>query len=145
MERPEQPGGGAESDRPGQSDYWNPPAGSVFGDTSAGAQPPSQPRENPAWLPPSDATYQGPAGPQQRTPGNAVASLVLGIVGLVLCPIICSVLAIIFGQQARQQIERDPGLTGAGLATAGYIMGIVGLALYGLLILFWVVVVAAAP
>ena len=76
--------------------------------------------------------------------GNAIASLVLGILGLILCPIVCSVLAIVFGQQARGQIERDPNLTGAGLAQAGYIMGIVGLVLYGLLILFWILAIAAA-
>jgi hypothetical protein len=69
--------------------------------------------------------------------------LVLGILGLVLCPIICSVLAIIYGNQARQEIERDPSLGGAGTANAGYILGIVGLALYGILLLVWLLAIAA--
>ena len=94
--------------------------------------------------PPPPGFHHEPPRGQQQTPGNAIASLVLGILGLVLCPIICSVLAIVFGQQARGQIERDPNLTGAGLAQAGYIMGIVGLVLYGLLILFWIIAIGAA-
>jgi hypothetical protein len=68
---------------------------------------------------------------------------VLGILGLVLCPIICSVLAIMYGNQARREIERDPSLGGAGTATAGYVLGIVGLALYGLFLLIWIVAIGA--
>ena len=121
MDRPEQPG-----DRPA----WEPPAG------SGSYQPPAGGYQAPS-------TGSGPPA-QQRTPGNAVAALVLGILGIIFCPIICSVLAIIFGRQAKDQIERDPNLTGAGLAQAGYIMGIVGLALVALGIVFWIVVIAAS-
>jgi hypothetical protein len=117
VDRPEQPG-----DRPS----WEPPLGSEYGTT-------------PGYEPPTGGHQTG-----QKTPGNAVAALVLGILGLVLCPIICSVLAIIFGQQARQEIERDPSLTGGGLATAGFVMGIVGLALYGGLLLLWALVLGAS-
>jgi hypothetical protein len=105
-------------------------------------QPPTAAGPETPWSSPGDeqhSTYQ-PAG---RTPGTATASLVLGILGLVLCPIICSVLAIVYGHQARQEIERNPSLGGAGTANAGYILGIVGLALYGILVLVWLVAVAA--
>lgn len=112
---------------------WEPPTGSgEYQAPGAGGQ------ERPPGF------HYEPPPTQQRTPGNAVAALVLGIVGLVLCPIICSVLAIIFGQQAKGQIERDPNLTGAGLAQAGYIMGIVGLALVGVAVVFWIIAIAAA-
>jgi hypothetical protein len=124
VERPEQP-----SDRP----QWEPPAG------SGQYQPPGAGGPQP---PPG--FYSEPARQQQRTPGNAVASLVLGILGFLVCPIICSVLAIVFGQQAKGQIERDPNLTGAGPAQAGYIMGIVGLVLGGLAIAFWTIAIAAS-
>jgi hypothetical protein len=130
VERPEQPGG---SEPPRDRPLWEPPAG------SGQYQPPATGGQQP----PPGFGYEPPRQ-QQQTPGNAVASLVLGIVGLVVCPIICSVLAIVFGQQAKGQIERDPNLGGAGLAQAGYIMGIVGLVLYGLLILFWIIAIGAA-
>ena len=56
--------------------------------------------------------------------GNAVASLIFGILGLVFCPIICSVLALIFGYKSR-----NLGEPAEGMATAGIILGWVGLAL----------------
>ena len=106
-------------------------------------QPPTAPGAEQPWSP--SVEYEQPAyQPAGRTPGNATAALVLGILGLVLCPIVCSVLAIIFGKQARDQIERDPSLGGHGTANAGYILGIVGLALYGLFFVVWVIALGAA-
>lgn len=70
-----------------------------------------------------------PAPPgAQTTPGKATASLVLGIVGLLVCPIVCSVLAIVFGIQAKSEIDGSGGrLGGRGMAQAGVILGILGL------------------
>lgn len=143
MDSPEDRPGGETPKEGGEGSYWDTPHA---GDEKPDWQPPSGSSDTPRWEAPTGpqapaAAYRPAA--QQQTPGNAIASLVLGIVGLVICPIICSVLAIVFGQQAKQQIARDPNLTGAGLANAGYIMGIVGLALYGLLILVYVVGIAA--
>lgn len=147
MDRPDKP----DSDPPregGGGSYWEAPHA---GSEKPGWEPPAGSSDKPLWEAPAGGGPQAPpaagyrATGQQQTPGNAIASLVLGILGLILCPIICSVLAIVFGRQAKDQIERDPNLTGAGLATAGYIMGIVGLVLYGLLILFWVIAIAAMP
>jgi hypothetical protein len=68
------------------------------------------------------------AGQETRTSGKAIASLVLGIVGfLQIASIITSTLAIIFGVMARNETERDPTLGGRGMATAGLVLGIVGL------------------
>ena len=78
------------------------------------------------------------------TPGKATASLVLGIVGLVFCPVICSVLAIVFGRQAKAEIGRNPSLGGASLANAGVILGWVGVALTVLAVIFYTVVIAAS-
>lgn len=70
-----------------------------------------------------------------ETPGKATASLVLGLVGLVLIPIIPSILAIVFGNSAKQQIDGSGGrLGGRGLATAGVVLGWVALALWALFI-----------
>ena len=62
--------------------------------------------------------------------GKATASMVLGIVGIIFCPIVLSVLAIVFGLQSRNEIDRNPGAyTNRGQAQAGFILGIVGLCL----------------
>jgi hypothetical protein len=68
--------------------------------------------------------------------GKATASLVLGIISLisiftgyfVLVGIACSVVGLIFGIQIRKagQIE---GFTPSGIATAGFILSIIGVAL----------------
>jgi hypothetical protein len=96
-----------------------------------------------SWNPPPQPYGQQPAyGAPRRTEGLAVASLVLGIAGFIVCPVVCSVLAIIFGVQARTKIRQDPSLQGAGMAQAGFVLGIIGVALgaIGLLI----IIIAAA-
>lgn len=65
--------------------------------------------------------------------GKATASLVLGICGLVVCPLVCSVLALVFGLQARKEIDRSGGAVGGrGLAQAGVVLGWVGIGLSAL-------------
>jgi hypothetical protein len=67
--------------------------------------------------------YQQPGWPPPRpTNGMAVASLALGILWIYW---IGSVLALIFGYQARKQIA-ERGESGAGLATAGIVLGWIG-------------------
>jgi hypothetical protein len=61
------------------------------------------------------------------------AALVLGIVQFFCLPLIGGILAVIFGKIGMS--KADQGLaTNRGVAKAGFILGIVGLALYGLLI-----------
>jgi hypothetical protein len=72
----------------------------------------------------------------QRTSGYAIASLILGIAGFFVVPIVPSILAIVFGQKARAEFRRDPTLGGDGLATAGIVLGWVGLALVGIGLVF---------
>jgi uncharacterized protein DUF4190 len=92
-----------------------------------GGEPPEQPP--PPGQPPAPAAAPYAGGlPVARSSGKAVASLVLGIAGLIILPVVCSVLAIIFGQQAKREIDADPTLTGRGMAQAGFILGIIGLA-----------------
>src|SRR5947209_3874294 len=99
-----------------------------------------------AWNPPPPEPYgQQPGygyGPARRTEGLAVASLVLGIGGFVVCPLICSVLAVIFGLQAKTKIRQDPSLQGEGMAQAGFILGIIGLAI-GAIVLVIIIIAAA--
>jgi hypothetical protein len=71
-----------------------------------------------------------PPGGGRRTNGLAVASLVLGIVGIILCFLFVPwILAIIFGAIAIKQCNEDPTYTGKGLAIAGLICGLVGMAI----------------
>lgn len=65
-------------------------------------------------------------GAERRRPGKAVAALILGIVGLVVAPIICSTLAIVFGVLARNEIRRDERLTGGSMALWGIALGVLG-------------------
>jgi len=62
-----------------------------------------------------------------RTNGLAVASLVLGLVWVYG---VGSLLAIIFGASAQKQIDASAGTqAGRGMATAGIVLGIIGLVL----------------
>jgi len=68
-------------------------------------------------------------------------SLILGILGLVLCQLLGPV-AWVIGKRTVNEIDAAPGsYSGRGLAQAGYICGIVGTVLLGLGIVYLVVVV----
>jgi hypothetical protein len=109
----------------------------------ASSPPPGAPTPPPA--PPAagqqTAGYGYQTGP--KTNGLAIASLVLGIAGLVfyVCGV-ASILALVFGYMAKGQIDRDPANQGGrGMALAGIIMGWIGVAI---LVIFWVVVIIIA-
>lgn len=70
---------------------------------------------------------------RQRTSGLAIASMVCGILSLVffwvpLFGFLLGIIAIIFGAVAIRQIGREPNLGGRGMAVAGLVCGIVGVA-----------------
>ena len=70
-------------------------------------------------------------GPKINAPG-AVASLVLGIIGIVFCGIVLGPLAIWQASSARRAIDSDPMYGGGGMATAGKVLGIISVVLGGL-------------
>jgi hypothetical protein len=107
---------------PGAYAGYPPPPG--YGPPPAGYGAPGQ-------YPPPGYGY-GYAGP--HTNGLAVAALVLGLVGWLACGI-GSVVAIVLGFIARGQIKGSWGReTGSGMATAGIVLGFIGLA--GMMALF---------
>ena len=120
------------------------PAGSVaeLGLRSrAGAPPP----------PPRGEGIHGPSPyyqPVSETSGKAVASLVFSIVGWFVCVFVGQIVGIILGHQARAEIRESGGrLTGEGLATAGIIIGWIGIVLdvVGVvMVLMFLLAVAAA-
>jgi len=72
---------------------------------------------------PGPAAYAHPLTPPRTNP-LAVASLVLGIVNM----LVGSVLALVFGYRAMREIDESQGTqTGRGLALAGVVLGWVGL------------------
>jgi hypothetical protein len=80
---------------------------------------------------------------QPPTSGAATAALVLGICGLVVCPFVCSVLALVFGYQAREEIDESGGqIGGRSSAVAGIVLGWVGVGLCALGVAFFVLVFA---
>ncbi|MGH9188847.1 MAG: DUF4190 domain-containing protein [Acidimicrobiales bacterium] len=91
---------------------------------------PAAPGGQPEWAPPQPPASSG------RTNGMAVASLVCGILGLVLPFVFLpAILALVFGYVGRRQIA-DRGEAGQGMATAGIVLGWVGLVLTVLAVIF---------
>jgi len=73
------------------------------------------------------------------TESRAVVALVLGILGIVLCPILAPI-AWAIGHASEQQIDAAAGaLSGRGLATAGKITGIIGTVLLILYVVVFIV------
>jgi Domain of unknown function (DUF4190) len=113
----------------GQSPYdQNPYAQPQYGAPQYGQSPYGQPQ-------------YGAYGPQARTNGLAIASLVCSLAGLLTC--ISAPVGVVLGHIARRQI-RETGEQGEGLATAGlwvgYILSVLGL----LFIAFYVVIIVFA-
>ena len=73
----------------------------------------------------------------------AVVSLICGILGLSIVPLLGSIIAIITGHMARSQIRRN-GQGGAGLALAGLIIGYVVTALEVAFFLFVIGLIAVS-
>jgi hypothetical protein len=95
---------------------------------------------------PQEQTPQwGGYQPSPPTPGNAIASLILGIVSIFLCPIITAVIGLILGYGAKREIDASGGrLGGRGVALGGIITSWIGLAIYVPILLLIVIGVAAA-
>ncbi len=74
--------------------------------------------------------------PPRPTSALAIVSLVSGILGFTLLPLLGSIVAIVTGHLARGEIRRaQGGMEGDGLAVAGLVLGYVMLAL-GLIAIF---------
>lgn len=131
-----------EPSPPPEQAGWGAPPGGYRPVPGAYGQPAGYPPPPPGYVPPgyqpgwSPPGYGPPAG--YGTNGMAIASLVLGILWMYW---LGSVLALVFGYIARNQIKAN-GQQGAGLALAGIILGWVGIAF---LVLFAGVFMALGP
>lgn len=148
---PPEPG----EDPPGSGLRWNPrspgtPRSPGYHPDPTGEPPYGEPRFG------HDQPYRRSAGPWSPpgTPGEwdrapartaplAVTSVVLGILGLLLCTlVVAGPGAVVTGVLARRQVARSGGrLAGTGLATAGVVLGAVGTVLA---VLFWTLLLTGA-
>ncbi len=77
------------------------------------------------------------ASPSKRTSGKAIASLVLGISSVVfLLPLVGAIGALILGYSARKDMAGDPSVGSEGYATAGIVLGWIGITFAILFVLF---------
>ncbi len=67
-------------------------------------------------------TVSGPVA----APGSATWALVLGIAGVVIFPLLFSIPAWVVGRRARRECRVLPGRPGYGMATTGWVLGILG-------------------
>ena len=77
--------------------------------------------------------------PARTTSSLAIASLVSGILGWTLLPVLGTLVAIVTGHMARAEIRRSGGaLDGVGLAVGGLVLGWLSAVLWvvGLLVIF---------
>lgn len=96
---------------------------------------------------PVSSVLPGPLAAPLRPPetsGKAIAALVLGIAGVLVVPVICSILAIVLGRQAKREINADPRLGGEGMAIAGTVLGVVGLCLFAVAVFLLLLLIAAS-
>jgi hypothetical protein len=129
---------------PGGPSTWSPPPESPAHAQAASGLPAYGQQSDGA--PPYGAPAYGQYGQSRprHTNGFAIASLVLGILGILGdflfgVGIVGSVLALIFGYVGRSQI-RERGDSGGGMAIAGIVLGWIAVALFILFILLFVVV-----
>ena len=117
--------------------YPPPPPGA---DDAGSTPPPAPPYGAPP--PPPAPPYGGPPPGYPPAPGGyygqpvpagnkkAMWSMILGILSLVCCGVITGIAAIVLSQQAKREIAASGGMqTGAGQAQAGFVLGIIGVAI----------------
>ena len=122
---------------------------------------PQAPPPPPAYAPPAQAgqpQYQQTWGYAQQQPqadnGPAVAGFVLSIVSVALLflsaglssliSVGCSIFGIVYSRKGKKKVEQGETNKNAGLAQAGFIVGIVSLCLAALATLIWTAVLIAA-
>jgi len=94
-------------------------------------------------MPPIQPGMPGPMYLTPPTSGMATASMVVGIASFVVFPLVGHILAIIFGYIARNEIRNSGGrVGGSGFATAGIILGFVGIGLSVLFIVLFIILIA---
>ena len=115
---------------------------------------PAQPEPVPTWpqgetTPPPPppaappAPYGGPMPLQQSS--NAIIALVLSIVSWVVCPVIPSIIALVYANKADAEIAANPArITGQGMSTAAKIISWINIGLYAALLVVGIIIFGIA-
>lgn len=119
-----------------------PPGAPQQGETRWGAPAPPPARQSETGQP----TFYPAAQPQGTEGlGKATTAMVLGILGLLVCPLILSVLALVFGYDARKTIDNSGGrYNNRGSATAGIVCGWIGV-VFGIISIIYIIVLVSSP
>ncbi len=104
-------------------------------------QPPAAPPPSAVPPPIVQAPFVQPQMMMKQPCKEADTALILAIVGF-LCCVILQPFAIVQALKAKKMIEANPALEGAGKAQAALILAIVGLCLWALGIIFYVIALA---
>jgi hypothetical protein len=113
---------------PGQQRYWD---GASWTEHRAPGQQAGQ------WAGQQAGQWAAPP----PTAGNAVAALVCGILSLVMCGFFTGIPAMVLGRRAKREVEASAGqLGGEGIATAGFVTGLIGTLLWGIPLLIVLVI-----
>ena len=122
---------------------WEPVSTIAGSFPAGGGGPPALPSAGGTYAPPlANVGPQAWAGAPQGNSGLAVASMVLGILCLILFfthvfALLLGLMAIVFGHVSRSSIRRSQGrITGSGMALAGLITGYLGTALAVVIVAF---------
>ncbi|MGM1016236.1 MAG: DUF4190 domain-containing protein [Actinomycetota bacterium] len=143
---PPAPPAAPSAQAPSSPGYPSPPA--YPGAAASGGYPAPSPGVAPyAQAPgypqaPSYGSYQGYPQPQP-TNGLALTSMITGIVGWILIPILASIVAIVTGHMGLNQLRQKPA-GGRGMAIAGLILGYSAIALWGVGIFFFLAIFGIA-
>ncbi|MGA0065499.1 MAG: DUF4190 domain-containing protein, partial [Candidatus Nanopelagicales bacterium] len=90
--------------------------------------------------PPPPPAAGGGGSPQDN--GSGTIALVTGILSFFVCPVILSIVAIVFGKKGMAAAAAGTADNG-GQAKAGYIMGIISLILFVVLLILYIILGAA--
>jgi Domain of unknown function (DUF4190) len=119
------------------------PYGSSYGDSPYAVNPYSPSFGSATPYQPDYGTSSSYGAPAVQHP-QAIVAMVLGILGLAVCPLI-GIAGLVLGNKARKEIDASAGmLAGRGMATAGFVLGIISIAFTLLVILVIVLGVAGA-
>jgi hypothetical protein len=129
---------------PPRDPFGRPAGGDAYPPASGDPSTPPPPKAEDAWrsgpAPPPSGQWAAP--PANAKADGAIAALVLGILGILLCPL-CAPVAWGLGRKAERLVDASGGmLAGRGEATAGKILGMIGVAFIVLGIVAFIVLVA---
>lgn len=118
---PPPPPGGQGPNPPSEGGGYGAPPPGGYGGYGAPPPPPGAP-----------GGYGGYGAAPQGSNKKAVWSLVLGIIGILCCGFLTGIPAVILGKMAQKEIDATGGGQGRGMATAGFVLGIIAIA-FGIL------------